>query len=42
MKKYEVLDMEVIRFAAEDVITASGAANDGYTVAPENPWADEV
>ena len=40
MKKYEVIEMEVIVFGNEDVITTSGATNDGYTEGPANPWAE--
>ena len=38
MKKYEIVEMEVIAFDKTDVITASGATNDSYTDSPANPW----
>ena len=37
MEKYDKLEMEVVRFDAEDIITASNGTQQGNTYVPLDP-----
>ena len=41
-KEYEALSVEVVKFEAQDVITASTAAQPGGSAAPNDPPKGEL